>query len=87
MMSVDALVTKVGIKMVSTLHSSTALQGKLSLSEGKILNMELDMPQEKMEILSVKYVYAYLLLFIYFTYIFVQLTLHLQHNKQIPITK
>ena len=54
MMSVDALVTKTGIKMVSNLHTSTMVKGKIQLSEGKILNAEWDLPEDKMEIISVK---------------------------------
>ena len=54
MMSVDAFVTKVGVKMVSSLHSNTAMQGKVTLAAGKILNVEIDVPEEKMEIISVK---------------------------------
>ncbi len=55
-MSVDALVTKVGLKMVSSMYTSTAVQGKVSLQDGSILDMEFDLPEEKMEILNVKYV-------------------------------
>ena len=54
MMSVDAFVTKSGMKMVSTLHTSTALQGMIELADGRILEMELDMPREKMEIVNFK---------------------------------
>ncbi|KAL3871442.1 hypothetical protein ACJMK2_039441 [Sinanodonta woodiana] len=53
-MSVDAFVTKSGLKMVSTLHTSSALQGKVQLSNGRVFVAELDMPQEKMNIISVK---------------------------------
>ncbi|KAL3871450.1 hypothetical protein ACJMK2_039447 [Sinanodonta woodiana] len=53
-MSVDAFVTKSGLKMVSTLHTSSALQGKVQLSNGSVFVAELDMPQEKMNIISVK---------------------------------
>ena len=54
MMSVDALVTKTGIKMVSNLHTNAMVKGKIQLSEGKILNAEWDLPEDKMEIISVK---------------------------------
>ena len=56
MMSVDALVTKTGIKMVSNLHTNTMVKGKIQLSEGKVLNAEWDLPEDKMEIISVKLV-------------------------------
>ncbi|XP_056021701.1 uncharacterized protein LOC130054813 [Ostrea edulis] len=54
MMSVDAFVTKSGLKMVSTVHSSTLLKGHLELQDGKIFNANLDMPKDKMEIFSLK---------------------------------
>lgn len=57
MMGVDAFVTKSGIKMVSTLHSNTMVKGKIQLSEGRILNAEWDLPEDRMDIISVKYVH------------------------------
>ncbi|XP_061171948.1 uncharacterized protein LOC133181472, partial [Saccostrea echinata] len=54
MMSVDAFVTKSGLKMVSTLHSSTLLKGHVELQDGKIFNANLDVPKDKMEIFSLK---------------------------------
>ena len=57
-MSVDALVTKVGLKMVSSLYTSTAVQGKVSLVDGSVLDMQFDLPEDKMEIINVKYVYS-----------------------------
>ncbi|XP_041357420.1 apolipophorins-like [Gigantopelta aegis] len=52
-MSVDAGVTKTGMRVVNTWHSSTAVQGRVELMRGKILHAEIDMPKEKMEILDV----------------------------------
>ena len=54
MMSVDASVTKSGLKMVSTVHSSTLLKGHVELQDGQIFNANLDMPRDKMDIFSVK---------------------------------
>ena len=54
-MSIDAIASQVGIKMVSTLHSSTSVQGKVSLAEGTILHVEFELPEEKMEILRFRY--------------------------------
>lgn len=54
MMSVDAFVTKSGLKMVSTVHSSTLLKGHVELRDGTIFNANLDVPKDKMEIFSVK---------------------------------
>ncbi|KAK6188791.1 hypothetical protein SNE40_004897 [Patella caerulea] len=53
-MSVDALFTKSGMKMTSTLHSSTALKAKIILERGKILEIDIDTPEEKMEVLDIK---------------------------------
>ncbi|XP_050403910.2 uncharacterized protein LOC126819756 [Patella vulgata] len=53
-MSVDAYVTKSGLRMTSTLHSSTAAKGSILVHGGKIMKVEFDMPQDKMEILDVK---------------------------------
>lgn len=53
-MGIDALDTQVGIKMVSTLHSKTSVQGKVSLSEGTVLDVNFDLPDEKQEIISIR---------------------------------
>ncbi len=50
----DAYVTKTGLRVVNTWHSSTALKGRVELSRGKILSAELDMPQKKMDIFDVR---------------------------------
>ncbi|XP_046338509.2 uncharacterized protein LOC124119888 [Haliotis rufescens] len=52
-MSMDAFVTKTGLRVVNTWHSSTALKGRVELNRGKILSANIDFPQEKMEILDV----------------------------------
>ncbi|XP_045158693.2 uncharacterized protein LOC123524511 [Mercenaria mercenaria] len=54
MMSVDAFVTKSGIKMVSTLHTSTALEGKLSIDSKGSITTEYEMPEPRMEIIDIK---------------------------------
>ena len=54
MMSVDAFVTKSGIKLVSTLHSNTVVKGKLQLSEGRVFNAEWDLPEDRMDVISIK---------------------------------
>jgi hypothetical protein len=51
-MGIDAFVAKTGLKMVTTLHTSTIAQGKFQLTEGKIFNFDWDIPQDKMEIIS-----------------------------------
>ncbi|XP_033737047.1 LOW QUALITY PROTEIN: uncharacterized protein LOC117325169 [Pecten maximus] len=54
MMSVDAFVTKGGMKMVSTLHTSTAIRGKLELSNNKDFTLELDFPRKKSEVINME---------------------------------
>ena len=54
MMGVDAFVVKSGLKMVSTMHSSTAMEGKIKIKNGQLLAVEFKMPKEQMEILNVK---------------------------------
>jgi hypothetical protein len=54
-MSVDAFVTKTGLKMLSSLHSSTSVRGKIELTEGRVLSAEWDTPQDKMEIFDARY--------------------------------
>ncbi|XP_012938169.2 apolipophorins-like [Aplysia californica] len=51
-MFVDAMVTKTGLRMRNTLHTSTALKGRVQLERGQLLNMEFETPQDKMEIFS-----------------------------------
>ncbi|XP_069127420.1 uncharacterized protein [Argopecten irradians] len=54
MMSVDAFVTKGGMKMLSTLHTSTAIRGKLELSQNKDFTLELDFPRKKSEVINME---------------------------------
>ena len=54
MMSVDAFVTKGGLKMLSTLHSSTGARGKIEITNKNVLDMSFDFTKEKSEILSLK---------------------------------
>ncbi|CAH1772638.1 unnamed protein product [Owenia fusiformis] len=53
-MGVDAFVTKTGLRVVSTLHSSTYAEGKIELQNGQLLNVKVDMPKDKIEVLDVK---------------------------------
>ncbi|XP_012938713.2 uncharacterized protein LOC101848113 [Aplysia californica] len=53
-MSVDAMVTRTGLRMRNTLHTSTALKGRVQLERGQRLNVELDTPEDKMEIFSAR---------------------------------
>jgi hypothetical protein len=53
-MSIDAMVTKTGLRMRNTLHTSTALKGSVKLQRGQLLNMVLDTPEDKMEIFNAR---------------------------------
>ena len=54
MMSVDAYVTRSGIKMISTLHTNTAVMGRLQIGRDGVVTAEYEMPQPRMDIISVK---------------------------------
>lgn len=54
MMGVDAIVAKSSMKMVSSMHTSTQLDGKISLQNGEIFDIQLNTPQEKMEVFHVQ---------------------------------
>ena len=54
MMSVDAYVTRSGIKMISTLHTNTAVMGRLKIGRDGVVTAEYEMPQPRMDIISVK---------------------------------
>ena len=45
---------KSGIKMTSTMHSSTAMEGKIMIKNGQLISVEFKMPKEQMEVLDVK---------------------------------
>ncbi|CAL4076232.1 unnamed protein product [Meganyctiphanes norvegica] len=51
-MSVDTPLIQSGMKMVSTLHTSTYLEGKLRIDGAKIVDMALNIPKDKMEIIN-----------------------------------
>ncbi|XP_060075290.1 apolipophorins-like [Ylistrum balloti] len=53
-MTLDAFVTRSGIHAVSNIHTSTVLQGKIEYVEGRNVDLELDMPREKIEIVNFK---------------------------------
>nr|KAG5710083.1 hypothetical protein BaRGS_030159 [Batillaria attramentaria] len=52
-MSVDAMVTRSALRVTGTLHSSTAIKGRGDLDRGRVLSVELDVPQDKMEIFDI----------------------------------
>ncbi|CAG5119505.1 unnamed protein product, partial [Candidula unifasciata] len=54
MMSLNAGITRAGLKMVTTLHSSTSASGSMDLTNGQVLSVDLDTPKRNMEIIDVK---------------------------------
>lgn len=54
MMSVDAFVTKSGVKMVSRMHTNTAVEAVISVDGSGSITAEYDMPQQKMSIIDVQ---------------------------------
>ena len=53
-MSVDAMVTRTGLKVASSLHSSLATKGRVELDRDRVLSVHLDMPDNRMDILDVR---------------------------------
>ena len=53
-MTIDAFVTKTGMKMASTLHTSTFLDGKIIVEGGRLVDIAFNMPKDKMEIVNFK---------------------------------
>lgn len=54
MMSVDAVVSRGGLKMVSTLYTSTGARGKIEVTGSNVIDLSFDITKEKSEILDVK---------------------------------
>ncbi|CAH1244201.1 CTD-3088G3.8 [Branchiostoma lanceolatum] len=53
-LGIDAHVARCGMKMTTTLHSSTFADGKIILKKGSDLEVKLNMPRDKMEIVNVQ---------------------------------
>jgi len=62
-MGVDAFVAKTGLKIVNTLHTSTLLDGVLQLRDGRVFNLDFNIPQERMEIFNAEYVGSHFFMF------------------------
>lgn len=54
MMSVDAYFTKSGIKMTSTLHSSTGISTKIEIKNKEEYVFNFDVPKTKSEIVTAR---------------------------------
>ncbi|XP_076472286.1 uncharacterized protein LOC143301780 [Babylonia areolata] len=52
-MTVDAQVSRAALHVTGTLHSSSALKARVDLDRGRVLSMQVDVPQEKMELLDI----------------------------------
>lgn len=52
-MSVDAFYAKAGLKSISTLHTSTAADGKIILNRDSKIDVEINVPEKKMDVFSV----------------------------------
>ena len=51
------MVSRAALHVTGTLHSSSAVKGRVDLDRGRVLSMELDVPEEKMEIFDIRSVY------------------------------
>lgn len=51
-MGVDGQAASTGLKIVNTLHSSTVLDGVVQLRDGRIFNLDWNLPQDKVEIFN-----------------------------------
>lgn len=54
LMSVDAFVTKAGMKMVSSVNSASAVEGHLEIKGGQLFSAEWKTPDAKTEIFEAK---------------------------------
>ena len=58
-MGVDAFVARTGLRMMTTLHSSVRADGKIQLKNGRVFNMDINWPEDKMEFVNIEYVWSY----------------------------
>ncbi|KAL8574776.1 hypothetical protein ACOMHN_035319 [Nucella lapillus] len=52
-MAVDGHVSRAALHVTGTMHSSSALTARVNLDRGRVLSVELDVPEEKMDILDI----------------------------------
>ncbi|XP_068239146.1 LOW QUALITY PROTEIN: uncharacterized protein [Palaemon carinicauda] len=60
-MIIDANVAKAGVKLSSTLHSSTFIDGKIHIADSKLVDIAINTPKEKVEFIDVKGEYIYII--------------------------
>lgn len=53
-MAVDATITKAGVRLVNTLHTNTYIDGKINIQGGEIVDLKLNVPHKKTELLNIK---------------------------------
>lgn len=53
-MSVDAFVARTGLRMVTTLHTSTVVDGQIQMQGGKLLNIDFNMPRDRIEVVNIE---------------------------------
>ena len=53
-MSVDAFVTRGGLRMTSNLHTTTGAKAKVQVTDGSVVDLTFDMTKEKQEIVNFK---------------------------------
>ena len=53
-MSVNAEVSRAALHVTGTLHSSSALNARMELDKGRVLTMELHVPEDKMDIFDMR---------------------------------
>jgi hypothetical protein len=49
---IDARVARTGIKMKTTLHTSTVAEGKIQMKNGRIFKLDIKSPEENTQVIS-----------------------------------
>ena len=62
-MLVDGHVVQSGARLVSTLHSSTVVDGSFDIGGSEFMNVDINMPRDKIEIMNFTYVQSLVLLY------------------------
>lgn len=62
LMEVDAHCARIGTNYELSAHTATTISGKIAFEDGKNLKVQLRSPEQKQELLSVRYVSFYIFL-------------------------
>ena len=54
MMGVNVMTSRTGMRLVSTMHTSTQLSGRFEVKDSQVLTATFDAPEQKQEILNVE---------------------------------